>query len=184
MEGVRRARAMCRGIGQSIDDLQLLDDRAGPSVIDDERQRIFMLRTNVNEVDVEPIDLGNELREGVQLRLARAPVVFCPPIARELLHRRERHALRLICDGFLLGPLRRGDAPAQAGDRFFGNVDAERAESKLGRCRCVGLVFHNRSPLCWYMTDWPRDGEARKPRTAPSLERMPTRSQASTSMSA
>jgi hypothetical protein len=43
---------MCRGIGQGIDDLQLLDDRAGPSVRDDERQRIFMLRPNVNEMDV------------------------------------------------------------------------------------------------------------------------------------
>ena len=104
MEGVRCARAVRRGIGQSIDDLQLLDDRAGPSVIDDERQRVFMLRTNVNEVNVEPIDLGDELRQGVQLRLALAPVVVRRPIARELLNRRERHALRLICDGLLLGP--------------------------------------------------------------------------------
>jgi hypothetical protein len=62
MEGVRCARAMCGGIRKSIDDLQLLDDRAGPSVIDDERQRVFMSRTNVNEVNVEPVDLGNELR--------------------------------------------------------------------------------------------------------------------------
>ena len=86
---------MRRGIGQRIDDLQLLDDRAGPSVRDDERQRIFMLRTNVNEVNVQPIDLGDELRQGVQPRLALAPVVFRRPIARELLNRRELHALRL-----------------------------------------------------------------------------------------
>ena len=51
---------MRRGIGQRIDELQLLDDRAGPSMRDDERQRIFMLRTNVNEVNVQPIDLGDE----------------------------------------------------------------------------------------------------------------------------
>ena len=56
---------MCRRIGKWIDDLQLLDDRAGPSVRDDERQRIFMFRTNVNEVDVQPIDLGDELRQGL-----------------------------------------------------------------------------------------------------------------------
>ena len=89
---------MCRGIGQRIDDLQLLDDRAGPAVRDDERQRIFMFRTNVNEMNVEPIDLGHELRQGVQFRLALAPIVICRPIAREFLHRRELHALRLICD--------------------------------------------------------------------------------------
>jgi hypothetical protein len=39
MEGVRFARAVCRWIRQWIDNLQLLDDRAGPSVRDDERQR-------------------------------------------------------------------------------------------------------------------------------------------------
>ena len=66
MERVRCAPAVCRGIGQRIDDLHLLDDRAGPSVRDDERQRIFMFRTNVNEMNVQPIDLGDELRQGVQ----------------------------------------------------------------------------------------------------------------------
>ena len=70
MERIRCARAIGRGIGERIDDLQLLDDRAGPSVVDDERQRIFVFRTNVDEVKVEPVDLGYELRQGVQLRLA------------------------------------------------------------------------------------------------------------------
>ena len=98
MESVRCARAMRRGIGQRIDDLQLLDDRSGPSVRDDERQRIFMFRTNVNEMNVQPIDLGHELRQGVQSRLALAPIVIRRPIARELLHRRELHALRFIRD--------------------------------------------------------------------------------------
>ena len=54
--------AVRRGIRQSIDDLQLLDDRARPAVIDDERQRVFVLRTDVDEVDVQPVDLGDELR--------------------------------------------------------------------------------------------------------------------------
>jgi hypothetical protein len=50
------------GFRQPIDDLQLLDDRPGPSVQDDERQRVFVFRTDVNEVNVEPVDLGDELR--------------------------------------------------------------------------------------------------------------------------
>ena len=62
MESVRCAPAMCRRIGQRIDDLQLIDDRAGPSVLDDERQRIFLLRANVFEMIVQPIDLGDEVR--------------------------------------------------------------------------------------------------------------------------
>ena len=85
MERIRCAPAVRRGIGQRIDDLQLLDDRAGPSVRDDERQRILVLRADVNEVNVEPIDLGDEVRQGVELRLDLAPVVLCRPIAREFL---------------------------------------------------------------------------------------------------
>ena len=65
MEGVRRAAAMGRGIGQRLDDLQLLDDRAGPAVRDDERQRILMLRADVDEMDVQPVDLGDELRQAL-----------------------------------------------------------------------------------------------------------------------
>ena len=87
MERVRRAAAVRRGIGERLDDLQLLDDRAGPAVRDDERQRVLVLRADVDEVDVEPVDLGHELRQGVQLRLAPAPVVVGRPVARELLHR-------------------------------------------------------------------------------------------------
>jgi hypothetical protein len=71
------------GVGQGLDDFQLLDDRAGPSVADDERQRILMLRTYVEEVDVQTVDLGDELREGVESRLALAPVVLGRPVARE-----------------------------------------------------------------------------------------------------
>src|SRR6516164_1205986 len=74
-----QARAMGRGIGERRKDLQLLYDRAGPSVRDDERQRIFMFRTNVNEMNVQPVDLGDELREGIQFCLALAPIVICPP---------------------------------------------------------------------------------------------------------
>ena len=51
----------------------------------DERQRIVMFRTDVNEMDVEPIDLGDELRQNVQFLLARAPVVIRCPMAGKLL---------------------------------------------------------------------------------------------------
>jgi hypothetical protein len=51
-----------RGIGQWPDNLQLLDHRAGPSVRDDERQGAFVLRPHMHEMDVEPVDLGDEVR--------------------------------------------------------------------------------------------------------------------------
>src|ERR1700736_6109101 len=95
---------MGRGIRERIDDLQLLDDRTGPTVRNDERQCIFMFRTNVNEMNIQPIDLGDELRHGVQSCLALAPVVFRAPIARERLSRRELYALGCICYRFPLWP--------------------------------------------------------------------------------
>ena len=125
MERVRCAGAMRRGIGQSIDDLQLLDDRARPAVIDDERQRVLVLRPNVKEMDVEPVDLGDELREGVQPGLARAPVVVRHPIARELLDHGQRHALGLIGDGLLLGPVRGSDPSAKVVELLLRHIDVE-----------------------------------------------------------
>src|SRR5918998_5340464 len=131
MECVRCARAMCRRIGQWIDDLKLLDDRSGPSVRNDERQRILMFRTDVNEMNVQPIDLGDEVREGLQLLLALAPVVLLRPVARERLHRREPRALRLIFDGLLFGPARLRDASAEVDEFLFRNVDVEGSDCAL-----------------------------------------------------
>jgi hypothetical protein len=53
---------MRRGIGERIDDLQLFDGRAGPAVRDDERQRILVIGTHVDEVNVHAVDLGDEVR--------------------------------------------------------------------------------------------------------------------------
>src|SRR3954452_2594403 len=128
MERICRSRAMCRGIGQWIDELELLDNRAGPSVADEERQRLLMFRTNMNEMDIEPIDLGDEVWQILQSLLALAPVVLCRPIARECLHRRELHALRQIIDGFLVGPACGSDASTQVLEVGFGGLDRERSQ--------------------------------------------------------
>ena len=128
MKRVRCARAMRRRIDQRIDDLQLLDDRAGPSVRDDEWQRILMLRANVNEMNVQAIDLGDEVRQGVQSLLALAPVVLFRPVARERLHRREPWALRQIVDGLLFGPARGDDARTQVVEIRLGDLSCERPD--------------------------------------------------------
>jgi len=82
-------------------------------VRDDHRQRIFVLGTNVNEVDVEPVDLSHEIRQGVDPRLHLAPVVLARPIAREPASS-PLHALRRIGDRFPLRAISRLDAPAQS----------------------------------------------------------------------
>ena len=127
---------MRRGIGQWIDDLQLLDDRARPAMRDDERQRVLMLRTHVDEMNVEPVDLGDELRQGVEPRLHLAPVVIRRPIAREFLHRRKLHALRCVRDRFPVRPSRGGDAPAKVVDLLLREADGEGAD-RVAACRRV-----------------------------------------------
>src|SRR6267142_785470 len=139
MERVRCARAMCRGIGERSDNLQLLDDRAGPAVRDNEWQRIVMLRTHVDEVNVESIDRGDELRQGVQPGLALAPVVLGRPIPRDGLSRRELHALRCIGDRLAIGPPCRVDAPAQLGQLRLRNVHLKRTNG--GRVSCLLAAF-------------------------------------------
>ena len=130
MERVGLGAAVRRRIRERLDDLQLLDDRAGPAVRDDQRERVLVARADVDEVDVEPVDLGQEVRQGVQLRLAPSPVVVGRPVARELLHGRERHALRVVVDRLALGPPGRLDAPAQLGELRLVEADLELANGR------------------------------------------------------
>src|SRR5262249_51615011 len=59
--------------------------RAGPPVPDDHRQRVRLLRADVDEVDVEPVDRRHEVREGAHPRFDLPPVVVRTPIRGELL---------------------------------------------------------------------------------------------------
>ena len=131
MKGVLCGAAVCGRIGQGLDDLQLLDDRAGPSVRDDQGQGILVLGADVKEMDVEPVDLGDEVRQGVQLRLALAPVVVRRPVARQVLHQCQRHALRVVADRLSLGPPCRTYAPAHVVERLLRKTDVERTNSRV-----------------------------------------------------
>jgi hypothetical protein len=82
-----------------------------------------MFRTNVDEMNVQSIDLGNEIRYGVQSRFNFTPVIFCRPVAGEFLDRRELHALRCIRDSLSVRPLGCVDAPAQFSEFRFRNLD-------------------------------------------------------------
>jgi hypothetical protein len=125
MERVRLAAAVGGRIGEGPDDLQLLDDRAGPAVGDDQREGVGMWGADVEEVDVEAVDLGGELRQRVQPGLDLAPVVGGRPVAGELLHGRQRHPLAVVVDRLALGPAGRIDAPAQLDQVLVGDADLE-----------------------------------------------------------
>src|SRR5438132_237273 len=107
-----------------------------------------MFRTHVDEMNVESIDLGDELRESVQSGLALAPVVFRSPIARERLNRRELYSLGCICNRFSFRPLCRVDASAQFGQlRFRKNVHAKRTNRGLVAARLFSMFGHGFGPF-------------------------------------
>src|SRR5262249_29616784 len=110
----------------------------------DQRQRILMPRPDVDEVDLDPVDLGRELRKRVQSRLALAPVVLACPVAGEFPHRRQPHALRSVWDELLGGPARGCDARTQRLEFRLGDLDRERPD------RCVfGRAGHMHPPGFW-----------------------------------
>src|SRR6478736_5062066 len=96
----------------------------------------------MDEVDVQPVDLGLELRQRVQSRLAPAPVVLGRPVARQVLYRRQLHTLRPIGDDFPSRPARRIDAAAHLVDLALRYFDSERPDRAL-RARSRG-VAHDR----------------------------------------
>ena len=143
VECVLGGAAVSGRVGQRADGVEQLDDRAGPAMRHDQRQRVLMPRPDMDEVDVHPVDLGRELRKRVQSRLALAPVVLGRPVAGELLHRRQLHALRPICDQLLVGPARCGDASPQLRELFVRDVDSKRSDA--GRLGCRSRVRHGTS---------------------------------------
>ena len=66
MECILGGAAVRGRVGQRADGLEQLDDRAGPAVRHDQRQRVLMPRPDVDEVDLHAVDLGRELRQRVQ----------------------------------------------------------------------------------------------------------------------
>src|ERR1700722_19764580 len=105
----------------------------------DHWQRIFMLRANVDEMNIQPTDLGDEVRYRGQSCLASAPIMLGFPVARELSHRSELNALRRVHYCLLVGPARRTDALLQIVERVFRGFEVESTNS--------GLVGH--SALLW-----------------------------------
>jgi len=100
-----------------------------------ERQGLVMPRADVRELDVQPVDLGDELRQRVERRLDLAPVVAVAPVFDERAQLRQLDTLGPVADGLLVGPARRPHAPPELVDLFLRNVDPEGADRRgVGHC--------------------------------------------------
>lgn len=131
MERILGTPAMCCWVRERADRSQELEKRARPAVGHDERQGVDMPRANVDEVNVESIDRGDELREGVEPRLPSAPVVIAAPVPNELLQFCELDALLPIANRLAVGPSGRGEAPAKVQELLFGNIGPEGADGVI-----------------------------------------------------
>jgi hypothetical protein len=69
----RVAAEPCR-VGQARNDVEELEDRAGPAMGEQQRHRRGPHARHMHEVQLDSRQLRGELREGVQPRLRRAPV--------------------------------------------------------------------------------------------------------------
>ena len=130
-------------IGERRDDLEQFQGRARPAVRHDQWQRIRMTRANMDELNVQPVDGRDELRQRVQRRLCLAPVVVRAPVVDERLELRQLHPLRLIADRFALRPPCRRDTSAEVDEGRLGNLDAIRPDRPVWtvvawRCRNDG----------------------------------------------
>ena len=117
----RRFAAVRLGVRQPRDHLEELDDRTGPTVREEQRQRVRVRRAGVDEVDRLAVDAGAEVLELVEPRLLRAPVVL-----RRASTRRARAGSRSVS---------RTPSPCPRSDR----EDARRAR-RLRRSSSTGVV--------------------------------------------
>ena len=125
MECIRRVGPAGGGVGERLDDLQLLDGGARPPVRHDKRQRVRVRGAHVNEVDVHPVDLGDEVRQRDEALLELAPVVTPRPIVGQCLNRVELHTLGGI--GLPIGPPSRRDPSTKVCQLVFRSADGEGA---------------------------------------------------------
>ena len=132
VEGVGGVAAVRDRIGQRTDHVEELDVGTGPAVRDHQRHRVGFGRAGVHEVDVEVVDPGRELRPRVHALLGRSEVVLVAPVGREVLHERERDALRPVVDGLGFGPARVPQARPQVVDRVGVERHPERDEIGVG----------------------------------------------------
>lgn len=125
VEGVLGPAAVSFGMGERADRADHFQDGARPAVGHEQRQCVGVARTDVNEMDVHPVDLGDELRQGVQAFLQLAPVVGCRPVRAQGLQPRQLHALRGVGHRLAVRPARGNETSPQVGECSLRNADAE-----------------------------------------------------------
>ena len=131
MKRLRGIEAVGARIAQRADDVEKLHHRTRPAVQQDQRPRGWLGRFDVQEMHRLAVDLGAELRVGVELGLLGAPVELTRPVVGQLPEVINGHPALPGCARQLLGPAGRGQPGLQVGQVGVGNRDTERLECQL-----------------------------------------------------
>lgn len=89
VEGVFRACAIPRRIGERLDELDLFGNGARPAMRNEQCTRILVRRANVDEMEVDTVDVRRELRQAIELRLRLPPVIAAAPVLNQALQPRQ-----------------------------------------------------------------------------------------------
>jgi hypothetical protein len=116
-------------VGQRVDHLEELGDRAGPAVREQDRCGVRLGGAHVQEVHPGAVDLGDELRVPVDGGLGGTPVVVVLPVVGELLEVVHRHAAVPAGVGQVVGPACAGQPLLEVVEVGLGDVDPERFHS-------------------------------------------------------
>ena len=135
MEGVFGSSPMRHRIAQRADHTHELDHRAWPAMGQQQWHRTGLWRADMEEMNVEPIDLGDELPQSVEPRLASPPVIARAPIGGEILQHGQRRTLRPVVDRLALGPTGRVEPAVKVVDLVL--RDRERERTDIGHAATV-----------------------------------------------
>lgn len=89
----------------------------------------WVTRPDVDELDIDPINRGNEFRQGIQLLLGLTPIILASPVANQFLDTLELDALGDIADSLLIRPTRVRDPLAKIVELRLRDMNFKRANA-------------------------------------------------------
>jgi hypothetical protein len=127
VEGIRGIAAVGRRIAEERDEGEHLDERAGPAMGDEERQRRRPAAPRMDEVDAETVDIHAAVGERVHRALFTPPVESRAPVLDDVPEVGEAGAVVPAGALDLVRPARAAEALPQVVERRLRDVDDEGA---------------------------------------------------------
>ena len=126
-EGIGRVAAEAGGVGEPRNDIEELEDRAGPAMHQQQGHRVGADAGDVQVVQVDPVQRHHELREGIEACLLGAPIEAVLPMGEQALEIVDIGPEGPWLAGCLVGQAGEGEAGLEIGDRRIRDGQGEGA---------------------------------------------------------